>query len=110
MFAIRRCFVFMLTGLLTVAGNLLAETEESSLPSRPLNLSLPRDAAWMPTVRNDIAQMPGGREATQLPDLGGRPRHIDGQGHLPYGSGYEARQRGLSPGGGFGRGGMGRGR
>ncbi len=101
-----------------ITGDLVrAEMVEHGLPVRPLNLSLPRDDLWPSTVRNQPSAGLTGREASNLPNLGvlaGRP---DARSHLPYGSGYEARQRGnamnsgTAPGaGGFGRGGMGRSR
>jgi len=100
-------------------------TAASPEPGRPLNLSLPRDAVWSSTVRSDLpaAERPRG-DASALPDMGARANGGQGQrGRMPYGSGYEARQRDSSGGGssqagaGGGRGsgsgggrGMGRGR
>lgn len=80
-------------------------------PSRPLNLSLPRDAVWSSTVRSDppAAERPHG-DASALPDMGARASRGQGQrGRMPYGSGYEARQ-GDSSGGGSGQAGTGGGR
>jgi uncharacterized membrane protein YgcG len=80
-------------------------------PSRPLNLSLPRDAVWSSTVRSDppAAERPQG-DASALPDPGARANGGQGQrGRMPYGSGYEARQRDPS-GGGSGQAGAGGGR
>ena len=80
-------------------------------PSRPLNLSLPRDAVWSSTVRSDppAAERPQG-DASALPDMGARASGGPGQrGRMPYGSGYEARQ-GDSSGGGSGPAGAGGGR
>ena len=79
-------------------------------PSRPLNLSLPRDAVWSSTVRSDLpaAERPRG-DASALPDMGARANGGQGQrGRMPYGSGYEARQRdpsGVGSGQGVGQGG-----
>lgn len=89
-------------------------------PHRPLNLSLPRDAMRPPVVTFD-AVAPSDPVERNL-----RPAQVSGgPERMPYGSGYEARQRGAAgrgdaaaPGthgrsggsGGSGRGGMGRGR
>ena len=76
---------------------------------RPLNLSIPRFALGSSALGSTSAGTPDPqRDLADLPDLGtrsigpgpGRP------GRLPYGSGYEARQRHQSggEGGGFGGG------
>jgi hypothetical protein len=82
---------------------------------RPLNLSLPRDVlAHPPAFVRSETEDTATRNLRQEPAAGAKPaaRH-------PYGTGYEARQRGTSSiggaggqaaGGGGGRGGMGRGR
>lgn len=80
---------------------------EPDATARPLNLSLPRDAVWSSTVRSDppAAERPHG-DAAGLPDFGARPNGGQGQrGRMPYGSGYEARQRDASGGGTAGSGG-----
>jgi len=100
---------------------------EPDATARPLNLSLPRDAVWSSTVRPDpVAAERSHGDASALPEMGARSNGGPGQrGRMPYGSGYEARQRdasasgsgqagsgggrGGSGGGGGGRG-MGRGR
>lgn len=110
------------------AGRVLAEDRVPG--SRPLNLSLPRESL-------SAQRMPSGSENLDDPDAS-PPGPLRQEGRhrpdLPYGSGYEARQRilvndarhpgnagtngtgwGKSPAGnpghaGYGRGGMGRGR
>lgn len=98
--------------LLAAADGAQAQTTESLSPSRPLNLSLPRESEWTSTLRNEATPVQGGREAAKLPDLGGQVGGMDRRGgHLPYGSGYEARRGNASAGEGSGRGGgVGRGR
>lgn len=112
-----RSSVLLLVAL-GISGNAaLAQTmTDASLATRPLNLSLPRDALWFATVRNDSGLAFPRQEAPNLPDLGTRTRDGAGaRGSLPYGSGYEARQHGGGTGhagtgfgGGHGGGGMGR--
>lgn len=79
---------------------------ESDATARPLNLSLPRDAVWSSTVRPDpVAAERSHGAAAGLPDFGARSN--GGQrGRMPYGSGYEARQRDAS-GSGSGQAGSG---
>lgn len=82
--------------LLTVA--LSAQAQEAvpatGTGTKPLNLSLPRDAVWSSTTRSsadsDVGQ---GNRGNGLPDLGGSTGQ---RGRMPYGSGYEARQRGMA--------------
>jgi hypothetical protein len=87
------------------------------LTPQPLNLSLPRDMTrpTSTTFSGDVANDPIERNLRSAQITGGK-----GTERLPYGSGYEARQRGMASGssgsgagrsgGGGGRGGMGRGR
>lgn len=107
-----------------VRGQTVPDTDAAT--SRPLNLSLPRDLVRPPA-------MPSGVEAAQDPvEQNLRPAQVDGRhgaSRMPYGSGYEARQRGSAGAGdsvpgirggnsggygggtqGGGRGGIGRGR
>lgn len=115
-----RLSIALLTLALVVSGNgALAEgTAEAHLPTRPLNLSLPKAAVWSGMDRNEASARLSGREGSYLPELGASMDHFDAPGRLPYGSGYEARQRdsgsensGVNNGSrGQGRGGMGRGR
>jgi hypothetical protein len=106
--------------LLTLTTSVGAQDAVSTDVSRPLNLSLPRDAYWASPVRPDLAPSePGQRGSAGLPDLGARG--TTGQrSRMPYGTGYETRQRnspsgesggvtGRGSGQGSGRG-MGRGR
>ncbi len=109
----------LITTVFLIAAALSAQAQEagpaSEVSTKPLNLSLPRDAVWSTTTRTPAAgeEARGNRE-NGLPDLGS----IAGQrGRMPYGSGYEARQRGMTgagsgsqSGAGAGRRGMGRGR
>jgi len=82
-----------------------------TLPARPLNLSLPRDV-----LRPAAAEFQAGLDDPASRNL--RPERLDGGQRverLPYGSGYETRQRGMTSssgaqGGGGGRGGGRRGR
>lgn len=108
--------LMLLLALATPIG--AQEAEEQAVPApppaRPLNLSLPREAVWPSPVR---PEMSGGEraqtDAAALPDFSAGPGRRDRQ---PYGTGYEARQRGggssnsSSSGGGSGGSGRGRGR
>lgn len=87
-----------------------AQQLDASPPTQRLNLSLPRDAAWSSPFR------PGsqGAEHVQastgvLPDFAASQSGVGQRGRQPYGTGYEARQRGSGDQSGGGRG-MGRGR
>jgi len=109
----------LITTVFLIAAAMSAQAQEtapaSEIGTKPLNLSLPRDAVWSTTTRTLAAgeEARGYRDNT-LPDLGS----VAGQrGRMPYGSGYEARQRGMTgagsgsqSGAGAGRRGMGRGR
>lgn len=103
---------------------------DRAAPARPLNLSLPRD------VLRSSPQAIGGTTEEDAATRNVRPETADdekGKERLPYGTGYEARQRGVAAdplfgggagsihgggaagagggmGGGAARGGMGRGR
>ena len=70
---------------------------------RPLNLSLPRDVLLQPSmaIPNDADEI--ATRNLRQEGSGAEKRTT----HQRYGTGYEARQRGM---GGGGRGGMGRGR
>jgi hypothetical protein len=95
----------------------MAQEPASTAATRPLKLALPHDAIWSSTVRPDPASSDlRNSSASDLPDLGSRTSQ---RGRMPYGSGYEARQRSTSRsdsgkasgmGGGQGGRGMGRGR
>lgn len=83
--------------------------------NHPLNLSLPRDAVWAAPAGSTTADR---RDRNSLPDTNAdirNPERVqgrqgqDGSGSMPYGAGYEARQRNSGRSGGMGRG-MGRGR
>jgi hypothetical protein len=77
--------------LLALSAPISAQQAEDP-PRRPLNLSLPRDAVWSSPLRPDVQPAePARGDAPGLPDLGSRP---GAGGRMPYGSGYEARQRG----------------
>jgi hypothetical protein len=113
-----RSAVLLFLACITAGKGVLAQTAtDANPPTRPLNLSLPRDVLWSSTIRYEVLPVPRGREVANLPDLGSRPGASAARGHLPYGSGYEARQvgsgtgnAGMASGSGHGRGGMGRGR
>jgi hypothetical protein len=110
------------TAAVTLFLSAVAMAQGTATPeaSRSLNLSLPSDAHWSSTVRQDRPTPDGPRASPiGLPDIGGRS--TTGQsGRMPYGTGYEARQRnnatnasgsGTEMGRGHGGGGrMGRGR
>lgn len=114
-----RCPIPTLLCLASLAVPLWAQQAEgvtglSHEAVRPLNLSIPAYAMGS----SAFSALPIGSKDPQgyfaeLPDLGTRSKGVgSGQsGRLPYGSGYEARQRQLSGGedGGFG-GGQGGGR
>jgi hypothetical protein len=102
-----------------IAAALSAQAQDaapaSEIGTKPLNLSLPRDVGWSATTRTPAAGKEArGNRDNGLPDLGS----VAGQrGRMPYGSGYEARQRGMTgagsgsqSGAGAGRRGMGMGR
>jgi hypothetical protein len=84
----------LFTAAFLLSLSVLATAQEAAAPeiSRPLNLSLPRDAAWSSPVRPERTTLDGLHvNPIGLPDMGvattGRA------GRMPYGTGYEARQR-----------------
>lgn len=104
--------------LLALTSPVLGQTAPATdvVTPQPLNLSLPRDMtrSTSPPFGGDAADDPIERNLRSTQVTGGK-----GAERLPYGSGYEARQRGAASGngggagrsgGGGGRGGMGRGR
>jgi hypothetical protein len=106
-----RCHLRTLLLLLTLSASATwAQTAaEPAATARPLNLSLPRDAVWSSTVRSGpVAAERSHGDASGLPDFAGTNGGQGQRGRMPYGSGYEARQRDAS-GGGSGRSGGGRG-
>jgi hypothetical protein len=83
--------------VLSLSASVMAQ-ETTTTASRPLNLSLPRDAQWSSTVRQDRPALDGaGSGAIGLPDIGARSA-TGRSGRMPYGTGYEARQRNSDPG------------
>ncbi len=104
--------------VLSLSASVMAQ-ETTTTASRPLNLSLPHDVQWSSTVRQGPALDGAGSGAIGLPDIGARSA-TGRSGRMPYGTGYEARQRnsdsgassnGAGTGRGHGGGGrMGRGR
>lgn len=85
------------TLLLALASPFAAHGEgDNPAAPRPLDLSLPRDAVWTTPVRPELS----GRELIQsdpraLPDIDAANGSAGGRrGGQPYGTGYEARQRG----------------
>lgn len=106
------CSVLCLITATVSTGLANAQTTAEYKESRPLNLSLPREAAWTSTVRQDNSPQ-GQTGFEQRPPGPGSSTRDSGNGNrFPYGSGYEARQRenggngGRMSGGGFhGRGG-----
>lgn len=97
--------------LLIVTASVSAQTlpaGPSSPPAGPLNLSLPKKTV--------TEQAPGtGQEKTddlttaqpEVSEVGSKKKEERSALRLPYGAGFENRQRGMATGGG-GRGGMGR--
>lgn len=106
------------TALLLSGLGAHAETAaETPSAARPLNLTLPRDAVWSGANRTEAGLSSRDQQGMHLPDPGASQRASGHANRLPYGSGYEARQRGYasdqgmtSGGRGQGRGGHGRGR
>jgi hypothetical protein len=105
--------------LLSLSVSAMAQEAGTTEVSRPLNLSLPRDAAWSSPVRPERATSDGLQgNAMGLPDMGAGST-TGRAGRMPYGTGYEARQRNRTESGfgnssevgrGHGGGRMGRGR
>lgn len=110
-----------------VLAQTAAATTDGTAGSRPLNLSLPREAVYPsgtiirqdPTLRDNLRAPSRSDEAAEKDDSERRGGKLDGAAAAPYGTGFEARQRGFgghgqgggSTGGGFGGGrGAGRGR
>lgn len=114
----------LLALLLPFSAGAQTAGDSEAAAHRPLNLSLPRDLTRTPTVSfgTDAGRDPVA-DNLRAAQVSGGP------GRIPYGSGYEARQRGTANrgeapgshgagtrsagaggGGGGGRGGMGRGR
>ncbi len=96
-----------LTLLLALSAPIGAQQADERLaaqpePVRPLNLSLPRDAVWPSPVRPELSVGERvSRDSGALPDFSADTGRRDRQ---PYGTGYEARQRGGGGGRGMGRG------
>ena len=84
--------------LLTLSASAMAQESVITEGSRPLNLSLPRDVHWSSPVRPDLAAPERSRsDSVSLPDPGAGA--TSGQrGRMPYGTGYESRQRNNSGG------------
>ena len=85
----------LITTLFLIAAALSAQVQDaapaSEIGTKPLNLAMTRDVVWSTTTRTSSA----GEEA---------------RGRMPYGSGYEARQRGMTGAGSGSRSGAGAGR
>lgn len=102
-------FSLWLLTLTTSAWGQAVPVVPETLPARPLNLSLPREM-----LRSAPVAFQADTDDTATRNL--RPGGSQQAERLPYGSGYEARQRGMTSGaggpsgGGVGRGGRGRGR
>ena len=80
--------------MMTIAMSVQAQESVPATGTRPLNLSLPRDAVWSATTRSAaVGDELRGNQSNGLPDLGSPPAQ---RGRMPYGAGYEARQRGQS--------------
>ena len=107
-----RLIPFLMPCILTLAHPAMADAGSEDMPAanvRPLNLSLPREMLSQPST-NGVSdetmlrnlQAPG--RTGNGPEAGSRPSS------LPYGAGYEHRQRNTrNPGSGAGTGGSGQG-
>lgn len=100
---------------LLLSGNGVHAEVAATTP--PLNLTLPRDAVWSGATGSEAGAVRRNQQSIHLPDPAAGRGTVDRGNRLPYGSGYEARQRGnagdqgmASSGRGHGRGGYGRGR
>lgn len=102
--------VLMPTLVLTWVSDLAQAGNEPREATQSIDLRLPRDAstgAWVQPLSVDDTNLP---DIRRRPDSAGDILRGGGlRGDLPYGAGYEARQRGNGPGQGRG-GGHGRGR
>lgn len=101
-----RLFPILLPCLLALAGPARADEHPDAEPAaaqRPLNLSLPRDVLHAPGNGADAAE----RNAAHPQEMRATGNTAGGATGLPYGAGYEHRQR--QTGGGT-RGSMGAGR
>jgi uncharacterized membrane protein YgcG len=107
------CFVFF-TGCLALCAPVAAQANErpagEAASRRPLNLSLPREAVLPPNVlpgtdpqleKNLRKQAPTVDESGN-PDRGMFDSMSRPAVQAPYGTGFEARQRGMDTPGGFG--------
>lgn len=96
--------LLLLSFSLPALGQVPPGTSETEL-RQPLNLSLPREAT--PPLSTPLS---GSKESSVVESNLRQEKASSGrnEGHFPYGTGYEARQRGGLSGGGMGRGGVGR--
>jgi len=100
-----RILPLMLTFAITVGGPAAAaESSEWDEPARPRNYSVPRDNIKLKQdSAEEAAPVPARHDTGKLPDLGAETVGNAGHRiHMPYGSGYEARQRSGAFGGGMG--------
>jgi hypothetical protein len=125
-----RRFAFLAVAL-SLASPLMAQQDrvpaDGKAGRKPLNLSLPREAIFPPgtvtrqdpTLRDNLRAPARPDDASDKAESGRAGRGQDGAADAPYGTGFEARQRGVgaggfggAPGGGQagGRSGAGRGR
>jgi hypothetical protein len=125
-----RRFAFLAVAL-SLASPLMAQQDRAPADGKagrkPLNLSLPREAVFPPgtvtrqdpTLRDNLRAPARPDDASDKAESDQAGRRQDGAADAPYGTGFEARQRGFGSGGfggsaggspGGGRSGAGRGR
>jgi hypothetical protein len=79
--------------LLSLSISAMAQETVTAEGARSLNLSLPRDVSWSSPVRPDRTPPDVSRaDSVGVPDMGAGST-IGRGSRLPYGTGYEARQR-----------------
>lgn len=107
-----RLIPFLLPCILTLAHPAMADASSEDMPAanvRPLNLSLPREMLSQPST-NGVSDETMRRNLQAPARTGNGPEAGSRPSSLPYGAGYEHRQRNTqSPGSGGGTGGPGHG-
>ena len=86
-------------------------TGSENAQAGPLNLSLPKKAVQDKAPASAAEKMDGTAAVqSEAVEVSGKKNEESGALRLPYGAGFENRQRGMASGDGGGRGGKGRGR
>ena len=102
--------LLLLIATVSVSAQTLPAHPASTQPG-PLNLSQSAKAAAEKAAAIELEKLPVPLVASpELADTSIRKDEEGSAQRLPYGAGYESRQRGMAGGGGGGRGGRGRGR